>query len=118
MTEEEKQKEIRWLYHQLDKCGQMIAEDDEWGATRRELNREYRRIIKALARLEPEKWKDLPMCRKPSEKYDAQVADICNRKPCPRCGGKCRQTRSGSLRIVCTECGAKYQIKKSKQKPT
>ena len=114
MTEEEKKKEIHWLYQQLDKCGQMIAEDDEWGATRRELNREYRRIVKALAKLEPEKWKDLPMFRKPSEKYDAQVADICERKPCPKCGGKCRQTRSGSLRIVCQQCGAKYQLKKKK----
>lgn len=28
MTDEEKRKEIQWLYHQLDKCGQMIAEDD------------------------------------------------------------------------------------------
>lgn len=35
MTDEEKRKEISWLYQQLDKCGQMIAEDDEWGATRR-----------------------------------------------------------------------------------
>jgi len=29
MTDEEKRKEIYWLYQQLDKCGQMIAEDDE-----------------------------------------------------------------------------------------
>lgn len=29
MTDEEKRKEIHWLYQQLDKCGQMIAEDDE-----------------------------------------------------------------------------------------
>ena len=29
MTDEEKRKEIHWLYQQLDKCGQMIAEHDE-----------------------------------------------------------------------------------------
>ena len=87
MTDEEKRKEIHRLYQQLDKCGQMIAEDDEWGATRRELNREYRRIIKALARLEPDKWRDLPMMRKPSEKYDTLVADFCRDHKCPECKG-------------------------------
>lgn len=117
MTDEEKQKEIRWLYQQLDKCGQMIAEDDEWGATRRELNREYRRIVGALARLEPEKWRDLPMLQrqKPSEKYDQLVAEFCQKNRCRSCGGEMRQSRSGSLRIVCQQCGAKYQLKTRKR---
>ncbi len=115
MTDEEKRKEIHWLYQQLDKCGQMIAEDDEWGATRRELNREYRRIVKALARLEPDKWRDLPMLRKPSEKYDTLVADFCTKHKCRKCGGDMRQSRSGSLRVVCLQCGAKYQLKTKKR---
>lgn len=116
MTEEENRQEIRRLYQQLDKCGQMIADDDEWGATRRELNREYRRIVMALARLEPEKWKDLPMMRKPSEKYDAKVADFCREHKCRKCGGELHQSRSGSLRVVCQQCGAKYQLQTKKHK--
>lgn len=111
MTDEEKQKEIRWLYHQLDRCGQMIAEDDEWGEARRDYNREYRRIIKALARLEPEKWREFRFTQKPSEKYDAKVAEFCQQHKCRKCGGQMKQSRRGSLRIVCQECGAKYQLK-------
>ena len=111
MTEEQKKLEIRFLYNQLDKCGQMIAEDDEWGETRKELNREYRRICKALAKLEPDKWKDIPMFRKPSEKYDEKVANFCKEHKCPKCGGEVKQSRSGSLRVVCVSCGAKFQLK-------
>lgn len=115
MTEEEKKKEISWLYHRLDMCGQLIAEDDEWGAARREYYREYSRIIKALAKLEPEKWKGLTMLRKPSEKYDSLVADFCKNHKCKKCGGELKQTRSGSLRVICTQCNSKYQLKKKRQ---
>jgi cupin superfamily acireductone dioxygenase involved in methionine salvage len=115
MTDEQKKQEIRWLYQQLDKLGQMIEDDDEWGATRRELNREYRRVVKALARLEPDKWKDILSLRKPSEKYDKLVADFCREHKCRKCGGDMRQSRSGSLRIVCKQCGAKYQLKTKKR---
>ena len=63
MTEEQKKEQINFLYRQLDKLGQMIAEDDEWGAARAEYNREYRGVINALRRLEPEKWNCYPAFR-------------------------------------------------------
>lgn len=112
MTEEQKKEEIRWLYHRLDLCGQLIAEDDEWGAARREYNREYRRIIKALRQLEPEKWKDIPT---ESDRNNEKMAIFCKNNRCPQCGGEIKQTRSGSLRVVCLQCGRKYQLKKKKR---
>lgn len=55
MTEEQKKEEISFLYRQLDTCGQLLAEwDDDKPPTY--YNREYRRIMKRLAKLEPDKW--------------------------------------------------------------
>lgn len=113
MTEEEKRAEIKRLYHQLDMCGQMIAEDDEWGAHRRELNKEYKRIVQALRRLEPEVWKVPSIFKSRSEMYDEKVVELCKEKRCLKCGGTLKQTRKGSLRVVCTSCGVKYQLRKT-----
>jgi DNA-directed RNA polymerase subunit RPC12/RpoP len=33
---------------------------------------------------------------------------------CPTCGGEFKQTRSGSFRIVCQQCGQKAQLKRKK----
>ena len=62
MTEEQKKEEISFLYRQLDTCGQLLAEwDDDKPPTY--YNREYRRIMKRLAKLEPDKL-DLPCFQK------------------------------------------------------
>lgn len=113
MTDEQKREQISFLYRQLDTCGQMIAEDDEWGAARREYNREYRRIINALRRLEPEKWKNYPVFRQhTAEGRNEMVQKFLSTHRCPKCGGEFKQTRSGSFRIVCQQCGQKAQLKR------
>lgn len=115
MQNTEKQERIAWLYKMLDKCGQMIAEDDEWGADRRYFNREYRSIMKELAKLEPEKWKDFKELQKPSERYDGLVSEFCKTHKCPKCGGEIKQTRSGSLCVKCCNCNSKYKLKTKKR---
>lgn len=115
MSEEQKAEHKKFLLFQLDKLGQMIAEDDEWGATRRELNREYRRICKALAKLDPETWKMPPGYRSSASKYNTPVANWCKEHKCQKCGGELKQTRSGSLRVLCLSCGTKYQLKTNRK---
>jgi len=117
MTEEQKKEQINFLYRQLDKLGQMIAEDDEWGAARAEYNREYRRVINALRRLEPKKWNCYPAFRQQTtEGRNEMVAKWLSGHRCPKCGGEFKQTRSGTFRIICLQCGQKGQLKRSKRK--
>lgn len=108
MTEEQKIEEIRRLYHQLDVCGQILSDWDEEDEPTY-YRREYKRICKALARLEPENW-NYPVFKKDYTHRNKIVAEFCETHPCPVCGGKCKQTRSGSLRCICTQCGKKYQL--------
>ncbi len=109
LSDAQKKERIKFLYHQLDVCGQLIADDDEWGVERKRLNREYKNILKELAMLEPENW-NYPAFQKPSQKYDGLVADFCKENKCPKCNGELRQTKSGSLRVICNQCGIKYQL--------
>lgn len=63
MTEEQKKQEIRFLYHELDICGQILADWDDCKPPTY-YRREYRRIMKRLAELEPDKW-NFPCFQKP-----------------------------------------------------
>ena len=101
------------MYDMLDKCGQILAEwDDEKPPTY--YRREYRRICKALAKLEPEKWNYPAFQKKDYTKRNEAVADWCEKHSCPKCGGELNQSRSGSFRVVCKQCGAKFQLKTTK----
>lgn len=113
MTEEQKKEEISFLYRQLDTCGQILAEwDDDKPPTY--YNREYKRIMKRLEKLEPDKW-DFPCFQKRDyTKRNENIEKFCSEHQCPKCGGKIKQTRSGSLRVVCVECGTKFQVKTKK----
>lgn len=112
MTDEQKREQISFLYRQLDTCGQIIAETEP-GPERARYNREYRGIINALRRLEPEKWKDYPVFRQhTTEGRNEMVQKFLATHHCPKCGGEFKQTRSGSFRIVCQQCGQKAQLKR------
>ena len=110
MTPEQKEEHLKFLYHQLDVCGQILAEwDDEHSDI--EYRREYRKILNEIVKLEPEKWKDFPVFQKKDyTKRNIAVAEYCKTHPCPECGGERKQNRSGSYRVVCTKCGKKYQL--------
>lgn len=108
MTEKEKQDEIDRLYGLLDKCGQILADwDEEKRPTYYE--KEYRRIIRQLAKLEPENWPNFKVKRDYTQR-NKMIADWCQNNKCPACGGQLRQTRSGSLRVACEACGKKLQL--------
>jgi len=113
MTEKQKKERLKELYRQLDHCGQILAEwDEEEPPT--SYKRDYKRILREIARLEPKEW-DYPYFRKSDyTKRNEAVAEFCKSNHCGKCGGALKQTRSGSLSVVCVECGAKYQLKTKK----
>lgn len=107
MNDEQKREHVSFLYRQLDICGQIIAETEP-GPERTRYNREYRGIVNALRRFEPEKWKDYPLFRKyTTEMRNEMVRKFLSSHPCPKRGGEFRQTRGGSFHIVCQQCGQK-----------
>ena len=112
MTQEEKDVQLKVLYNQLDACGQILAEWDE-DRPPTKYKQEYRRILKAIIKLDPESWKDCQIFQKKNNtKINTAVDKFCKEHVCPKCGGEIKQTRSGSLRVICKKCNAKYQLKK------
>ena len=113
MTKEQKEEQLKILYHQLDVCGQILAEwDEEKPPTY--YRREYRKILNAIRRLEPENW-DYPCFKKDYTERNKKVEEFCKEHKCPKCGGSVKQTRSGSLRVICTQCNSKFQLKTKKK---
>ena len=107
MTEEEKKEELKRLYHQLDVCGQILADwDEEKPPTYYRC--EYRKILKQLAKLEPE---NFPMFKKDNSRINEHIKAFCEKNKCPKCGGELKQTRIGAFRVICLSCNTKFQFK-------
>jgi len=96
----------KFLSNQLIKLGDMMGDglhnepDGKW------ISREYRRICKILY---PEMFP-----KKDFAKRNEAIRKWCDGKTCDKCGGSLKQTKSGSLRVVCNACDAKYQLSKKK----
>lgn len=90
------------LHSDLVKLGDMMGDglhlepDGKW------ISKEYRRIAKAL-NLIPAKKRDVAGINIAMGK--AIKGQLC------KCGGRLKQTRSGSKRAKCVECFTKYQFK-------
>lgn len=76
--------------------GLHLEKDGRWIA------REYKRVLKALY---PK------MFPRSTTERDTAIAEWCKDNSCNECGGKFKQTRKGSMRVVCTKCGVKRQLK-------
>ena len=99
-----------YLHSQLVKLGDMMGDglhhepDGKW------IEKEYRKVARALGltRAPKRKRADPTLVNSAME---SRLEDFrCN------CGGRAKQTRSGSMRAKCVDCGAKYQILKRKTK--
>lgn len=105
----DKEQQLHFLYGQLDTCAQIMSEC-EYSYERKHYDREYRRILKAIDSLEnPEKLAEERKLKNAT--INAKVARFNSSHKCPKCNGVLKQTRSGSRRVVCTECGTKYVLK-------
>lgn len=93
-----------YLHSQLCKLGEMMGDglhEEPGGAW---IAKEYRQVAKALGYG--------PARANNSEAINQAVTEKLKSSSCPKCNGQFKQTRSGSLRVVCVECGAKYQFKR------
>lgn len=96
------------LYQQFIRLGDMMGDGLHLEKDGRWIAREYKRVLRALY---PEMFP-----KKNTTERDTAIAEWCKCNPCNECGGKFKQTRKGSMRVVCTGCGVKRQLKVRKQK--
>lgn len=69
------------------------------------INKEYRRVCKALGYVRPR--------RNNGASIDLAVAKYIDTAQC-ECGGRFKQSRSGSMRVYCAACTKRYQLKEQK----
>lgn len=92
------------LHRQLIRLGDMMGDglhhepDGKW------IPKEYKRVMKALGLM--------PKKRNNSEVINQRMIERVNDVACGKCSGKLMQTRSGSKRAACVDCGAKWQLLK------
>lgn len=92
------------LHSDLVKLGDMMGDglhhepDGKW------IEKEYSRVLRALGYSPPR--------ANNSESINRGMAKALENALCEKCGGKLKQTRSGSLRAKCVTCGVKYQFKR------
>ncbi|MER2492360.1 hypothetical protein [Catenovulum sediminis] len=98
-----------YLHRQLVKLGDMMGDglhhepDGKWIA------KEYNRVAKALGYIKPK-----PR-RNDSKAINKMMSTRVKNIKC-KCGGTLKQTRSGSMRAVCTSCKSKFQLLKRSSK--
>ena len=105
-----------FLWSQLCRLGEMIGEglaDESDGAW---IRKEYRQKAIALGIAKPSDF------RKQRKSHNKQINDFMAERlknaVCKKCGGKLKQTRSGSLRGKCEKCNLIYVLGKTKRTKT
>lgn len=95
-----------FLLRQLVKLGDMMGDGLHYEADGKWISREYNRICRILY---PEMFP-----KKDFTQRNNAVAQWCVEHRCHQCDGELKQTKSGSLRVVCKSCNAKFQLSKKK----
>lgn len=89
---------------QFERLGDMIGEGQHLEPGGAWIAKEYRKLMKALGYTAPRKPRDV-------EGINKRVAAYLEKSPySPCCSSGLKQTRSGSLRVVCEWCDKKYQL--------
>lgn len=92
-----------FLSNQLIKLGDMMGDGLHNDPGGKWISREYKRICKIL---HPEFFP-----KKDTSKRDESVALWCSSHKCQLCGGDLKQTRKGSIRVICVKCNQRFQLK-------
>lgn len=95
------------LHRQLVRLGDMMGDGLHLEPGGGWISREYRKVAKALGF-----HADKPRANN-VEAINKGMSATLEKSRC-KCGGKLQQTRSGSMRAACDECGLKYQFKRRK----
>ena len=102
--------EFEW--NQFCRLGEMIGDglhyEDPW------ISKEYKRLQKILIpETQEEKGYKKKLRQKRNESINEQIIEKLKKDKC-KCGGGLKQTRSGSKKVKCIECGSRYQYKSKK----
>lgn len=95
------------LSAQLVKLGDMMGDGLHYEPDGKWITAEYRRVAKALGHKMPSK----PRANN-SPAINEHMAQRVKEVGCRECGGALKQTRSGSTRAACTQCGQLYGLLK------
>ncbi|UYD21557.1 hypothetical protein [Vibrio phage 29Fa.3] len=93
-----------YLHRRLVTLGDMIGDD----VATKEARREYKCILKQLGYVQS------PPRANNSAAINKAVNEALEKQDCPKCGGKLKQTRKGSLTVICTDCETKMKFKRKR----
>ena len=92
------------LHSQLIKLGDMMGDGLHLEADGRWISKEYKQTLRALGMLPKKKNNSVAI----NEAMTKRVNDV----KCGKCEHQLKQTRSGSKRAICSNCGGKWQLLK------
>ena len=105
-------KDKAFLYRQLIKLGDMMGDGLHYEPGGKWISKEYKQIARVLG-LNPKKRKGFP--KKNNLKIiNENMVDRIKTTSCSICEGDLHQTRLGSMRAKCADCGAIFQLLKRK----
>ncbi|MFV0449826.1 MAG: hypothetical protein ACK5MF_15440 [Vibrio sp.] len=96
-----------FLHRQLVKLGDMMGDGLHLEPGGKWISQEYRKIAQALGIIPKKKRSNN------SQAINERMAQRVKETPCSFCNGKLKQTRSGSMRARCVECGKLFGLLKS-----
>ena len=100
MTDDEREMLNKRLVH----LGDLIGDGEHHEKGGGWISREYKKTLYSLyPEMRP---------KKDFSNRDNAVSKWCEVNKCRVCGGELRQTRKGSLRVICKECNTKFQLSK------
>ncbi len=95
------------LHNQLIKLGDMMGDGLHYEPDGKWIEKEYRKILKALGYIKTKsKTKNI-------KNINDKMLERVKVFRC-QCGSEVKQTRSGSMRTKCIDCGNRYQLLKRK----
>lgn len=95
-----------FLYRQLIRLGDMIGDGLHHDPSGKWITKEYKQILKILG--------IMPKRKNNSKVINDLMAKRIKEVACQKCQGCLKQSRSGSNRAICVDCGAKFQLLKSR----
>lgn len=99
MTDEERDR----LHRRLERLGDMMGNEEHHEEGGEWIEKEYKMTFYTLyPEMRP---------KKDFSTRDNAISKWCESNRCRRCGGELKQTKKGSLRVVCKNCKTKYQLR-------
>ena len=97
-----------YLHRQLIRLGDMMGDGAHHEPDGKWIEKEYKKILKVLGML--------PKVKRNVKGINKAMIVRIKKVKCTECDGDLKQTKSGSMRARCIECGNKFQLLKRNKK--